>query len=194
MGILKLARAENFDLIMMSTHGHGAFRRFLIGSVTAKILHDAECPVWTGVHMEQAPPLEKIEFHRLLCAVDLEENSKRVIESAAELAEEYRAELTLLHVTPSYQVPPEVYSADDLTASINAKTKDYLEGLRHSTGVNASVIVESGEVAKVVSDVAQKLNADMLVIGRSPAAGILGRLRTQAYSIIRQSPCPVLSV
>jgi nucleotide-binding universal stress UspA family protein len=38
----------------------GAFRRFLIGSITAKVLHDAERPVWTGEHLEQVPPLEKI--------------------------------------------------------------------------------------------------------------------------------------
>jgi len=40
---------------MMPTHGLGGFRRFLLGSVTAKVLHDADCPVWTGVHLERAP-------------------------------------------------------------------------------------------------------------------------------------------
>jgi len=32
------------------------------------------------------------------------------------------------------------------------------------------------------------------VIARGSAAGGFGRLRTHAYSIIRQSPCPVVSV
>ncbi|MEI9977308.1 MAG: hypothetical protein WDO73_37795 [Ignavibacteriota bacterium] len=33
-----------------------------MGSVTAKVLHDAGCPVWTGPHLEQAPDYRKIAF------------------------------------------------------------------------------------------------------------------------------------
>ena len=39
----------------MPTHGYGPFRRFILGSNTAKVLHDADCPVWTGVHVEEIP-------------------------------------------------------------------------------------------------------------------------------------------
>ena len=46
--IVKTARDRNIDLIVMPTHGHGAFFRFLLGSVTAKVLHESHCPVWTG--------------------------------------------------------------------------------------------------------------------------------------------------
>src|ERR1043166_3454218 len=41
-------------IILMPTHGYGRFRRFILGSTTAKVLHDADCPVWTGVHLEDA--------------------------------------------------------------------------------------------------------------------------------------------
>jgi hypothetical protein len=51
-----------------------------------------------------------------------------------------------------------------------------------------------GEVADTVSHVAAGIEADLLVIGRNPDPGKLGRLRTDAYAIIRQSPCPVISV
>lgn len=46
--IVDYARNHDVDLIVMATHGYGPFRRFLLGSVTAKVLHDAACPVWTG--------------------------------------------------------------------------------------------------------------------------------------------------
>ena len=46
--ITEFAHDNAVDLIMMSTHGYGLFRSLLIGSVTAKVLHDAKCPVWTA--------------------------------------------------------------------------------------------------------------------------------------------------
>jgi nucleotide-binding universal stress UspA family protein len=172
-GILRVAREKNADLIMMPTHGHGPFRRFLLGSVTAKVLHDADCPVWTGVHLESAPPLEKIELRRLLCAVNVEPHASVVLAGAAELASEYRAELTVLNVSDR-----------------SAEAREYISKLAG----NAAVIVEKGEVPEVVASTAARVSADLLVIGRSPSPGVFGRLRTHAYPIIRQSPCPVISV
>ena len=58
----------------MPTHGYGIFRSMLLGSVTAKVLHDAACPVWTGVHVEETPP-NSAAFERILCAVDLTDKS-----------------------------------------------------------------------------------------------------------------------
>jgi hypothetical protein len=34
-------------MILMPTHGYGPFRQMLLGSVTAKVLHDSKCPVLT---------------------------------------------------------------------------------------------------------------------------------------------------
>ena len=48
--IVQCAREQEVNLIAMPTHGYGPFRRFILGSVTAKVLHDAGCPVLTGVH------------------------------------------------------------------------------------------------------------------------------------------------
>jgi nucleotide-binding universal stress UspA family protein len=59
--------------------------------------------------------------------------------------------------------------------------------------VPATLIVESGEIARVVDAAARTTGADLLVIGRSRQHG-LGRLRTHSYAIIRESPCPVLSI
>ena len=55
--ITKYAAEHGTDLIMMPTHGYGVFRGLLLGSVTAKVLHDAVCPVWTAVHVEETPPI-----------------------------------------------------------------------------------------------------------------------------------------
>ena len=46
----------------------------------------------------------------------------------------------------------------------------------------------------MIGEEARKAQADLLVIGRGADAGVLGRLTGEAYSIIRLSPCPVVSV
>ena len=68
--IVEFARDEEVDLIVMPTHGCGLFRRFILGSNTAKVLHDAECPVWTGVHIAETAA-RPVEIRHVLCAVDL---------------------------------------------------------------------------------------------------------------------------
>ncbi len=54
--------------------------------------------------------------------------------------------------------------------------------------------VQGDDVAHVVSCAAQRLRADLVAIGRSSDSGPVGRLRANASSVMRQSPCPVISV
>ena len=180
--IVEYASQHHADLIMIPTQGMGIYRRLILGSTSAKVLHDADCPVWTGVHLENAPPLEGVACQRILCAVNLKEASARVLSWASGLAEEYQAELTLVHVAPGK------------SKHGHAKAYSTLERLKQSVSYPVNLRVESGDVSAVVSRLAGELKADTLVIGRKPAAGVLGRLEMIAYSIIRQSPCPVVSV
>lgn len=98
--IVHQASAFDVDLIMMPTRGVGAFRRYVMGSVTAKVLHDANSPVWTGVHHKEAPPFSP-EFRNVVCALDLGPQSLKALVWASGLAEKLHSKLTLLHVVPN---------------------------------------------------------------------------------------------
>jgi len=191
--IIRVAREENADLIMLPTHGYGGFRRFLLGSVTAKVLSDAQCPVWTGVHMESAPPLDAIQTRRILCAVDLSSRTEAVIAAGMQLAEEYAAQLAFTHVVPGSDAIPEKIMDCELRRHLIAQAREQLLAKATQAGASASLLVRCGEVAKSVDETAREFAADLLVIGRSLQHG-LGRLRTHSYAIIRESPCPVLSI
>jgi len=80
--IVETARSWHSDLIMMPTHGLGRYRRFLLGSVTATVLHDAECPVWTDAHTQKAPTSARVACKKVLCALDLRDRSRAVLEWA----------------------------------------------------------------------------------------------------------------
>ena len=60
--------------------------------------------------------------------------------------------------------------------------------------VVAGVFVEEGEPAKAVCSLASRLVSGILVIGRGPRDQMGGRLTAHADAIVRQSPCPVLSI
>jgi nucleotide-binding universal stress UspA family protein len=69
-----------------------------------------------------------------------------------------------------------------------------LEALKKSANARGAARVAPGEPAKTVPEIARHWGADLVVIGRRAEIGLLGRLEMTAYSIIRQSPCPVVSV
>lgn len=190
--IVEEAHRQSASIILMPTHGYGTFRRFILGSVTAKVLHDAECPVWTGVHIESAPQLEVLELKRILVAVDLGSQSAKAIGWGREIAATYGAKLSVLHAVPCTEKP----SSDPFDSSWQDKLFAQVRERIRSLGVpeGAEVVIETGDAPGAVCRYAGSSGADLLVIARGSAAGTFGRLRTNAYALIRESPCPVVSV
>jgi len=190
--IVKTAHDEKADLIVMPTHGYGAFRRFLIGSVTAKVLHDSECPVWTGAHMEE-PVKGEFALRNILCAIDLSEHSRNTVSRAAELAAEFKAQLTIAHVTADLEVysAPGPHILSSWQRELASSAARDIASLQEELGTKADIVVQSGDVPREVAAAAGQKRADLLIIGRNPSAG---RLRGTGYAIIRESRIPVLSV
>ena len=191
--ICQYAKEHAVDLIMMPTHGYGVFRTLLLGSVTAKVLHDAECPVWTDVHVEDSPPPAD-GIANVMCGVDLSEASIRTMHFAAKLAQDFNAKLWLIHAIPAAEGRPEKYFEADLEAFLEEEARNTIQKMQETAGIAAQLCTGAGEVAHVVREAAVHHKADMVVIGRGHASARLGRLRTNTYSIIRESPCPVISV
>jgi nucleotide-binding universal stress UspA family protein len=196
--IVTLARSLEPDLLMMPTHGLGFFRRHLLGSVTAKALHDLECPVWTTVHAETAPALEQIHCRRILCSIglhetELGESSERVLEWAGWLARQYAASLGIVHATAVIEGAVASWSLEEeFNRQVSAEAKRQIGELQAHAGTAAQVFVRTGKPEAVVADTARAFDADLLVIGRH--SGSERHLFHSAYAILRESPCPVVSV
>jgi nucleotide-binding universal stress UspA family protein len=192
--IVNLAHSVRMNLIVMPTHGYGRFRRFILGSVTAKVLHDADCPVLTGVHLAEAPPPEAIFFHDIVCAVDFGPQSAKAFSWAAQLAAEFQARLTLVHALPPLAPEEAAHLNEELLQLLARQAREQMEELQTRAGAKAEVDVEYGKLTDVVRQAVQRFKADLLVIGRHENLGVSGRLRSNAYAIVRESPCPVVSV
>lgn len=192
--IAAFAKHENVDLIMMPTHGYGSFRSLLLGSVTAKVLHDAECPVWTAAHVEDPPIAEHVATRAVLCAVDATEKSVCLMKYAGQLASDYGATVRLVYVIPSFPTGAPRESDRDFEEYMRSESRKTIGALQKQAGLEAPLCVAIGDIAEGVREEARRHGADLVVIGRGVLHEKLGRLRTHTYGIIRRSPCPVLSV
>jgi nucleotide-binding universal stress UspA family protein len=192
--ISDLAHAWNADLIMMPTHGRGIFRRKLLGSVTAKALHDCECAVWTGAHLEEHQSDAHTELKTILCAIELAPETVSLLKYAKDIAQEANATVYVVHAVPAAEVRPEMYFDQPLEGFLRDFALEEIAKLQKQAGTDFDTFIELGAVPGIVHEAAEKFNADLIVIGRGMVNRFAGDLRTEAYGIMREAPCPVISI
>lgn len=116
--IFRSAKESNADLVVMGTHGRRGVRRFILGSVAARVLHEATCDVITVPRMADTT-LEG----RILLPVDLFGRSRETVEVGVRLASRLGTGIDLLYVIdtsllfmPSVesQIPAKIDSIEDV--------------------------------------------------------------------------------
>lgn len=181
------------DLWVMGTHGRGGFERFILGSVTEKVLHSSACPVLTVCHEEgrtwQAPGL----ISRILCATDLTESSAQTISFGLSLAAENEAHLRLLHVIEHEQDVSGPTSHDSTEVAGRLLQRAVSEEARSWCEIEESV--EMGTPYKKILELAAEDRSDLIVIGSRERRAIGSMLfGSTAQHVVRAATCPVLIV
>jgi nucleotide-binding universal stress UspA family protein len=189
--IVEFAGDGKADLIMLPTTGLGAFRRMLLGSVTAKVLHDSAAPVWTGVHAQEMAAHPPQRWKRMLCAVEDERRDLPVVQWAAEFAAEQHMELRLVHAVRG---PEDCEDNPGFRAFLLKAGRERMDKLQAAAGTDFELCLQVGSAGQVIHRAVIGQVADLVVIGRGVIQKPLGRLRSGAYEIIREAPCPVISV
>jgi nucleotide-binding universal stress UspA family protein len=178
----------NADLIMMPTRGLGHSRRFLIGTTTAKVLHDAGCAVWTTPHLSSLPPFRG--YKHILCTVDRDDFPRGCLEEAVRLATCLKTELSFVTAIPSSTSGPgELRQIESLVREFPQAQLQELAAPGHCTVLN-----ETGQVGDVVRRVVERHGVDLVLTNRGHLRHPFGKLRTHSYEIVLESPCPVLSL
>ena len=182
--IAREAKTGGFDLIIMPTHA-GRFRRMLLGSTTAKVLNDSECPVLTTEHAETMAP-RPLEHREWLCAVGLDGNAEKMLRFATQSAAAARARLSLIHAIRA--------NRSDLDAAATEEARQRIEKIQKAAGCDAPLqIAVDPNIEHALVEAVGRSDADVLIIGRGPRDGPYGRMRDLTYLLVRDSPFPVLS-
>lgn len=192
--IAELARIWGHDLIMLPTRGQGKFRAALLGSVAAKVLHDATCAVWTAAHCDEIGE-RHTDWKNIVCAIDTVPEGSRLIRFAAELAAGAgESKVRLVHTVPAAETGSERYFDLEFAAFLEQQAREIVAGMQKEAGTNFDVCVKAGNIPAAVRQEALSHRADLVLIGRGALPHFAGRLRSHAYSIVRDMPCPVLSI
>jgi len=142
-----------------------------------------------------------IEFTRILSPVDFSESSTRSLAHAVALARWYQAQLTVLHVVPTFEPMP---IRGDLGQPVHITTPLTREAVvaemrRHLDVVgvlpDAMLIAQAGDASSTIVEQATTERADLIVMGTHGRRGfkrlLLGSV---TETVLREAPCPVLTV
>ena len=184
--------AENkADLVVAGSHGARGVELLALGSVAESILSKVPCPVLiVGPHCTA----EAHPFRAILFATDLEATGLRSAQFASGLAERFHSPLTMLHVVQKNssrsEIEPEPLDEDHARRKLFQLLPDDL-----STYTTATVRVEHGKAAEVIPYVADSSHASLIVTGFGPNSPFGHHsLWSTLSQVIRQAPCPVLSI
>ena len=176
--ISRVADERAADLIVLGAHPHPAVARFLVGNTAERVIRTARRPVLVAIEPRTEP------FRRILVAVDLSTQSRRVLRAAAAIAKADGAELRALYAREP--LPPMLLESglfveesypglgpDDLAESIAvAELRD----------IRVEPRVREGRAGDAVLEETAEWDADLVVIG-SHGFGFFERLLLGSTSI-----------
>jgi nucleotide-binding universal stress UspA family protein len=197
--IARLTSDKDIDLIVMASRRRNRAGA-LLGSTAESVSHNVGCPVlitrpgereWVGKTNSQ------IDLRRILIAHDFSKESELAVNFGLSLAQEYQAQLHLLHVLP-YAREPKV---SEMTAGETAAFQDAALRLYQAVPPEVSLwcdvkqAIRAGRPHEEILDYAETHDIDLICIG-AQGAGFLRRavFGSNADRVLRQAPCPVLVV
>jgi nucleotide-binding universal stress UspA family protein len=190
--ILQIAHDESIDLIVSGTRGHTGLARLTLGSMAEQLIHNAECPVLT---VGPEVPLHNAAggFERVVYATDFSAEAAKASTVVLSLAQETGAHVYLCHVLPRKGrhhggdglVLTEQFSAA-LQRTIPDVAREWCE---------PECIVEHGYAADGILLLAQRVNADLIVLGTRRSSHWFDSFKAGiAYDVIRTARCSVLTI
>jgi nucleotide-binding universal stress UspA family protein len=203
--IIEQAAADKNSLIAMATHGRSGLDRWMLGSVTEKVLRGCENPLLLVRASEAIDEAEKVALKTVIVPLDGSELAESVFPTVIALAKTMDLEVVLFR---AYHIPYNAYAGEDVYSAINyeellASVKDdATEYLKNKTAqLNGQGLAKVSYVAK------EGLSADEIIaIGRATPENLIamcshGRsgvkrwvLGSVTETVVRHSGDPVLVV
>jgi nucleotide-binding universal stress UspA family protein len=198
--ITKAAAAWEADLIVIATHGDTGLKQVLLGSTTERVVRQASCPVLVvrgRDKREAATAFSPDQVRSILVPVDFAKSSLKAVSYAVALARKYDAQLVLLHVVEPFHADLFIDTSGTQRAA-RASAHQFLKQLvetTRKTWPRTGHELRSGHAVTVITALAKRTGADLIVVGTHGRTGLQRRfLGSVAERVVRHAPCPVLVV
>ncbi len=186
--------AEEFaaDLVVVGAHPKPAVARFLVGSTAERVIRLAPCPVLVATEGRREP------FGRILVAVDLSRQSRRVLEIASALAHAERAEIRALYVqdrlTPML-LEGALFDEREQRDQASNQFDLILSEVSLPAELAVSREIREGHAGHEILEEARGWKADLVVLG-THGFGFFNRLLLGSTSthVLRHGQCATLVV
>lgn len=181
--ILAETEDDEPDLLVLATHGRTGFDRFVLGSVTEKILRRVNCPVLSvPPRAPHLSPSDPVTYKRILCPTDFSASATHALKHAVALAEEADAHLTVLHVSEDATTEPGNSLADVVPPGVD-------------TYCTVETLSAAGRPYREIVRIAAEREIDLIVMGvRRRGAVDMMLFGSTAQHVIRLAHCPVLTL
>lgn len=185
----KLIEEKEIDLVVCGTHGRSGVSKLLMGSVAEEIYRHASCPVLTVGPNVVGEPESVRDIHTILYPTDFSEESLAAAPYAVSLAQKNRARLYLLHVAMDPASGDEKW---EIEARLRAVVPPGPE-----LSCAPKTFVAFGEPSSNITDLAEELAVDLIVLGPRRAPRVLSTTHwpeSTAHQVVSRAICPVLTV
>lgn len=194
--IVDYSTQSGMDCIVMPTHGRRGIQRFLLGSVTERVINTATVPV-VAVNPDRDRPLA-YPPRRILVPTDGSRGAELALTEGIDIAEATGATLHLLHVVETGSLGPDARSVlkdEALNERGEAIIAAATEQIEDSSLDGATSVIEHGDPAKAIRDYLDEKSIDLALLGTHGRTDfsryVLGGVSAK---LVRSSPVPVLWV
>jgi nucleotide-binding universal stress UspA family protein len=194
--ILEYATGQEIDIIVMGTHGRTGVERYLLGSVTEKVLRLSDVPVLT-VKAEDEDAVT-YPYSDVLVPTDGSDGAAAAIDPAVDIARTYDARLHALSVVDAMAMGIDVRSAG-IAERLEDAARTAVETVEErAAAASVSAIdtdVEYGTPYREIRSYVDANDIDLVVMGTHGRSGIERYLLgSVAEKTVRTSPVPVMTI
>jgi nucleotide-binding universal stress UspA family protein len=203
--ISRLVEEKEIDLVIAATRGRSGLKRLILGSVTERLMRVLACPllvVHSPEHQFVNPINQEIRLKKILVGCDFSPDSDLAFQQALSLAQEFEADLHLVHViepTVSTELlKPDKALSTEIQQGLHQRFTEKLIAMVPQDARNwctpETRIIE-GQPYEALVHYAKTHAMDMIVLGvRGHGLVKTLFLGSTTDRVVRQSTCPVLSV
>ena len=198
--ILRVAREQSCDLIVVSTHGLTGMRKLFFGSTTERVLRETTTPVLiTPAHDPGPIRLEDAKqlIGRIIVPVDLSAASAHQVEVGRGIAGALAVPLILVHVVePLRSRFAARLHVSGIEGDRRAVAEDALQELLVTASYpgHAEALVASGDPAEEIAKVARDRQAGLVVMGLHGSPLLGPRMGSVTYRMLCLTPTLVLAL